>query len=218
MTQVGGAATEAPPALARERNRRGEGGKLRADILAGANELLEQTGSEESVTLRAVARKVGISAPSIYAHFADRASIVSAIVDAAFADFNSAIATAIAGADGPLARLRAGCAEYLRFAADRPNRYRLLFERRDLVSELGADSYPIRVESFNALVASLQDCIEAGISASEDPVRDATAIWAALHGYATLRVLLSGFPWPDEETMLDRIVYGLGSIEGAAPE
>ena len=39
--------------LLRERNRRGEGGRLRADILAGATRLLEQTGSEEAVTLRA---------------------------------------------------------------------------------------------------------------------------------------------------------------------
>jgi AcrR family transcriptional regulator len=49
----------------RARNRRGEGSKLRADILAAATRLLEQTGSEEAVTLRAVARQVGISAPSI---------------------------------------------------------------------------------------------------------------------------------------------------------
>ena len=76
---------------ARRRNRRGEGGKLRADILAGATELLERTGSEEAVTLRAVARQIGISAPSIYPHFPDRDAIVDAIVDDAFGDFNAAI-------------------------------------------------------------------------------------------------------------------------------
>ena len=68
----------------RERNRRGEGGKLRAEILEGATALLEQNGSEEAVTLRAVARQVGISAPSIYSHFPDREAIVDAIVDGAF--------------------------------------------------------------------------------------------------------------------------------------
>ena len=52
------------PEAMRERNRRGEGGKLRADIVAGATQLLEDTGSEDAVTLRAVARQVGISAPS----------------------------------------------------------------------------------------------------------------------------------------------------------
>src|SRR5262252_4336768 len=95
--------------ILRERNRRGEGGKLRADILAGATSLLEQTGSEEAVTLRAVAREVGISAPSIYAHFADREAIVDAIVDTAFADFNVAVRAAIAGVPDPVERLRTGC-------------------------------------------------------------------------------------------------------------
>ena len=130
----------------RERNRRGEGGKLRADILAGATELLEETGSEEAVTLRAVARQVGISAPSIYSHFPDREAIVDAIVDGAFADFNAAISAAIDAAASPLARLRAGCAAYLRFAAERPNRYKFLFERQILAPRPGGRSQRPRSE------------------------------------------------------------------------
>ncbi len=90
----------------RERNRRGEGGRLRADILAGATELLEQTGSEEAVTLRAVARQVGhLSAVDLHP-FPDREAIVDAIVDSAFADFNDAIDAAI---EARLVRWR-GCA------------------------------------------------------------------------------------------------------------
>jgi AcrR family transcriptional regulator len=206
--------------IARERNRRGEGARLRDDILAGATELLEQTGSEEAVTLRAVARQVGISAPSIYAHFADREAIVDAIVNGAFSDFNAAIQAASDAAvrtgAGPLARLRAGCAAYLRFAAERPNRYKLLFERRDLIGD-GSGPIPlIRTEGFRLLVTSVQACIDAGISTSDDPARDATAIWVALHGFATLHSSLPGFPWPDTDTMLDRIVDGLAQIRDAS--
>jgi AcrR family transcriptional regulator len=196
----------------RERNRRGEGGRLRADILAGATELLEQEGSEEAVTLRAVARQVGISAPSIYTHFADREAIVEAIVDSAFADFNAAIYAAIEAGSGPLARLRAGCAAYLLFAAERPNRYKLLFERQMLDYAKDGPVPAIRIESFDALVKCLQDCVDAGISASTDAQVDSVAIWVALHGYATLRVPMSGFPWPDTDVLLDRIIDGLGQI------
>jgi AcrR family transcriptional regulator len=220
----------------RERNRRGEGGKLRADILAGATELLEESGSEEAVTLRAVARQVGISAPSIYTHFADREAIVEAIVDSAFADFNAAINAAVQAGSGPLARLRDGCAAYLRFAAERPNRYKLLFERQmlpDALDGLAAPDGPtafdgpaapvgvaapdcpvsaIRTESFYALVKCLQDCIDAGISASTDAHVDSVAIWVALHGFATLRPNMTGFPWPDTDAVLDRIIDGLAQI------
>jgi len=201
---------------ARERNRRGEGAKLRAEILAGATELLEQTGSEEAVTLRAVARQVGISAPSIYSHFPDREAIVDAIVDGAFSDFNAAIKAASDSADGPglgpLARLRAGCAAYLRFAAERPNRYRLLFERRDIIGDGQFRFSAVRAQSFDLLVANVQDCVDAGISASTDPGLDARAIWAALHGLATLHANLPMLPWPDPDALLDRIIYGLAEI------
>jgi AcrR family transcriptional regulator len=200
----------------RERNRRGEGAKLRADILAGATKLLEQTGSEEAVTLRAVARQVGISAPSIYSHFPDREAIVDAIIDGAFIDFNEAIRAASDAADragqGPLARLRAGCAAYLRFAAERPNRYRLLFERQDALGAGELRYSAVRGKSFELLIANLQDCVEAGISVSTDPELDARAIWVALHGFATLHANLPGLRWPDTDTLLDRIIYGLAQI------
>ena len=196
----------------RERNRRGEGGRLRADILAAAAQLLEQTGSEEAVTLRAVARQVGISAPSIYSHFANREAIVDAIVDGAFADFNAAISTAIDTASTPLTELRAGCAAYLRFAAERPNRYKLLFERRNLVTGTEEPVSAIRTESFQMLVSAVQACIDAGISASTDAQLDSTAIWAGLHGYATLHALIPGFPWPGTGVLLDRLVFGLAQI------
>jgi AcrR family transcriptional regulator len=206
--------------VARERNRRGEGARLRDEILAGATELLERTGgSEEAVTLRAVAREVGISAPSIYAHFPDRQAIVDAIVNGAFSDFNAAIQAASEAAaqagGGPGARLRAMGAAYLEFAAERPNRYQLLFERRNLIGGGSEANRLIRNVSFDLLVASVQACVEAGISASDDPARDAMAIWAALHGFATLRSFRPQFPWPDTDTMLDRIVDGLAQIRGA---
>jgi AcrR family transcriptional regulator len=201
--------------VTRERNRRGEGGKLRGDILAAATQLLEQAGTEEAVTLRAVARQVGISAPSIYAHFADRDAIVDAIVDAAFDDFNTAIYAAIGGVADPLARLRAGCAAYLQFAADRPNRYQLLFDRQEVPGEVAAPVSPVRTESFEWLVASVADCVAAGLSASTDPQLDSTAIWTALHGLATLQSNLPGFPWPPRDAVLSRIILGLAAITSA---
>jgi len=200
----------------RERNRRGEGSKLRADILAGATALLEQAGNEEAVTLRAVAREVGISAPSIYSHFPDREAIVEAVVDGAFADFNAAIEdaanAAIAAGAGPRERVRAGCAAYLRFAAERPNRYKLMFERQ---YRIGGEVPDVQITGFDLLVRSIQDCVAAGISASTDAARDATAIWLALHGYATLPARLPDFPWPEANALLDRIVDGLAQITAA---
>src|SRR5690348_4662738 len=101
----------------RERNRRGEGGRLRADIVRAGADLLDESGDEQAVTLRAVARRVGITAPSIYAHFADRQAILLAVAVEAFAELHEQLELARDGADAdPVARLRAACAAYLEFA------------------------------------------------------------------------------------------------------
>jgi AcrR family transcriptional regulator len=194
----------------RERNRRGHGTKLRDDILAAATQILTETGSEEAVTLRAVARAVGISAPSIYAHFEDRTAIVEAVVDQAFTDFRTAVVRGAEGIDDPVDRLRGGCAAYLDFAQRDRNRYRLLFERSDLIPDRPMS--PVQAESFAFLVDAVQRCIDAGRSSSADATGDAAAIWTALHGYAVLHTGLPGFPWPPEPDMLDRIVLGLGHV------
>jgi AcrR family transcriptional regulator len=198
---------------ARTRNRRGEGGRLRADILAAATALLEETGSEEAVTLRAVARGVGIAAPSIYAHFPDRTAIVDAVVDQTFHDFTALLRQAVADESDPAERLRRGCAAYLEFAETHPQRYRILFDRREPAEDdPDRPIASIRKESFEFLADAVRRCADAGVSASTDPFGDATAIWVALHGYATLRANMPRFPWPPHDATLDRIVHGLARI------
>ena len=179
--------TQAP---ARKPYRRGEGGKLRTDIIAAAAGLIEETGSEQSVTLREVARRIGIAAPSIYEHFPHREAIVYAAIDEFFSQFRAVLAQAQSGLTDPLDRLRAGCAAYLRFADERPGQYRVLFGRYQHLGDRPAGRAAIRAEAFNLLLTALRDCASTGQIASNDPHGDAVIIWAALHGYATLRA------WP----------------------
>ena len=54
----------APPA--RRRNRRGEGDRLRDEIITAASQIIGETGDDSALTLRGVARRLGIAAPSIY--------------------------------------------------------------------------------------------------------------------------------------------------------
>lgn len=197
--------------MTRERNRRGEGSKLREEILAAAADLLERDGNEDAVTLRAVAREVGISAPSIYGHFDDREAIVAAVIDSVFTDFVAALRAAIVGVDDPVQRLRRIGRAYLAFAAQRPRRYRLLFDRRDLERD-DRPRADVRRDSFGVLADALQACADAGRSTSIDVLGDATSMWTSLHGFATLRAGVTQFPWPTETIMLDKILHGSGGI------
>jgi|SRR5271166_84315 len=209
----------------RRRNARGQGVRLADDIVAGALALIERTGSDEAVTLRAVAREIGIAAPSIYAHFADRDAIVMAVVLRVFDELSDAIetGTAAAGPD-PVRRLVAGCEAYLAYGLDHPARYGVLFTQRAMSPEeycqpvsLGPGGRPVLAfgaESFALLVQAIEECVAAGASASTDTVADATAVWVALHGTVTLRTALPGFPWPDLGAFTRQFVLPLARVTG----
>lgn len=200
----------------RERNRRGEGARLRTDIVTAAAELLDETGSEQAVTLRAVARRVGIAAPSIYAHFPDRQAILLAVVQGAFAELAEALR---ASTDSPTAdgRLRAACAAYLDFAATRPQRYRVMFgglwnggDAVESAAVSAAEVTALGQEALGILVAALRACVSAGSSASTDPLADTIALWLGLHGLAHQRVVAPGFPFP--AGIADRMITSLAHL------
>jgi AcrR family transcriptional regulator len=170
----------------RSRSRRGEGRLLRAEILAAATELLDAGGDQRAVTLRAVARRVGIAAPSIYPHFPDRPAIVLAVVQQGFAELADRIRSAVATAgDDPHLRLLAACRAYVGFAERHPERYRTMF---------GGVHGP--VEAVQILTDTLAGCVAAGRSTSSDPGADAFLLWVGLHGLAHQYAVATSYPWP----------------------
>jgi AcrR family transcriptional regulator len=208
----------------RQRNARGQGARLTDEIVAGALALIERTGSDEAVTLRAVAREVGIAAPSIYAHFADRDAIVLAAVVQVFDELYNAIEAAAesAGTDAA-ARLVAGCTAYVAYGLEHPARYGVLFSgRRTAAADyckpvpLGTGGMPVLefgAETFALLVRAIEDCVTAGVSASTDVVADATAVWVAMHGTVSLRTALPGFPWPAPDQFIRDYGLSLAKVQ-----
>ena len=192
--------------------------------MSGALALIERTGSDEAVTLRAVAREVGIAAPSIYAHFPDRDAIVMAVVVRIFDELTEAIeAGAEAGGPGSGCRLVAGLrgVRGLRARATRPataccspggGRQRRTTASRSRSAPDGRPVLEFGAESFALLVQDIEDCVSAGVSASTDVVADATAVWVALHGTVTLRTALPGFPWPGLAPQLRHEVLALARV------
>lgn len=199
----------------RSRNRRGEGGRLREEIVAAAVALLDETGDERAITLRAVARRVGIAAPSIYPHFADQPAIMLAVVQQEFAELSQTLAPAAAEAD-PVTRLRAVCHGYLAFAQAHPDRYRTMFGglwkpdlgvnsvTKEQLESLGADT-------MQTLVDALASCVDAGASTSTNARADAVALWLGLHGLAHQRAVTATYPWPED--IADRIITALAHLD-----
>ena len=204
----------------RRRNPRGQGERLRDEIVRAAALLLDETGSSESVTLRAVARRAGISAPSIYRHFPDAQAILLAVAQQAFGQLGRRLAQAAdAEHDDAAARLVLVGHTYLTFAQEHPSQYRVMFggvwtaelTRGDAITE--AEVSALGQETLGVLTDCLADCIAAGTSRSTDPHSDVIALWLGLHGLAHQRAAVPHFPWP--QNIESRTIALLASLEHA---
>ncbi len=226
----------------RRRNARGEGGRLAEEIVDGAIAIIERTDSDEEVTLRSVAREVGIAAPSIYAHYADRDAIMWAVVVRVFEQIYQALEAAISSIDesDDVGRLVAGCESYVAYGLENPELYRALFAREFppgfLENALGSRSAPVDPkypeppllgtpspmlddrfptlggQAFALLVDSIERCVTAGCSESVDSFADATAVWVGLHGTVSLWSTLCDFPWPDTTSFVKNLVLALARV------
>jgi AcrR family transcriptional regulator len=200
----------------RVRNRRGEGARLRDEIVAGAAALLDETCDETSVTLRAVARKVGISAPSIYRHFADQPSIMLAVVQQAFEELEAELRRELDNAaDDPRAQLFAVCTGYLEFGRTHPGRYRTMFgglwmPDLEASSVTEADLHALGRGTLQLLAECIGECVAAGVATSTDLAADAVALWVGLHGLAHQQAVTVSFPWPPD--IAERLVVALAHL------
>jgi AcrR family transcriptional regulator len=192
------------PEKARRRNPRGSGDHLRTEIIAAAERLLREQ-PVEALSLRAVAREAGVSAPALYLHFADRRALVWAVLEHQSLELAAATTQAVARFVEPRDRLRAWCLTYCQFGVTHPGRYRVLFESWSAERvELPLTDLP-GYELWTGLKTLIGGCG----GAAEDLDELATLSWAALHGFVSLRINKPSFPWPAIDTLVDALLRRL---------
>lgn len=203
----------------RPRNPRGSGAQLRDEIVRAARELLVESGTDAAVTLRAVARRVGIAAPSIYTHFDSPQQIVQAVVVETFGLLSARIDQARQAASTPRDRLIAGCRAYISFGVEHPALYGLLFAGAR--TPRPPDRPPTRLPEvadldgagpFELLLQGVQACIDDGSSSADSVLDSAVQIWVALHGLVQLRANEPEFPWPDADRTEIELITRLGRL------
>jgi AcrR family transcriptional regulator len=177
----------------RPRSPRGQGDQLRGEVLAAVNRLLDEWGSDEKLTMRAVAREAGVAAPSIYLHFADKAELVWAALSDKYAQLADRMRAAdeAADPDDPRERLLAQVHAYCRFASENPGHYRLMYEvHQPAVDRSRLGLHPARLVS-SSLRRALTCCAQAGYELSLPPRQAGHTLWTGLHGIVSLQHSLS---------------------------
>jgi AcrR family transcriptional regulator len=187
-------------------NRRGEGDRLREDLLTVAMSTAETQGLRR-LSLRGIARQVGIAAPSVYLHFPDLDHLLAAVVEQGFDRLTIATNAAARDAADPAEELRARCRTYCSFALEHPRLYELMFQADLPLSLRDAPEQTPGRRLFDNLVAAVRRCLDVGLApAHDDPFRLASLIWTAEHGLVLARISRPTFPWASIDALVDEMV------------
>jgi AcrR family transcriptional regulator len=195
----------------RGRNPRGQGERLRAEIIDAALRLLDALADDQALSMRAVARDVGIAATSVYLHFADRDALVLAVLEHCHAGLQRAVDDAETSAADPVAALRARAALLGAWSRDHQGLYKVLHE-----STLNRRSdMPFKDEMANRTTAAIRRCMDAGLAPRGDAGIVSLDLRIAVHGAVSLRVNQPELPWPPLEEQVDRFLTALVGVPPA---
>lgn len=171
----------------RQRRVRGEGERLRAELVAAAIELLLEPQALPTPSLRAIARACGVAPSAVYMHFPSQDALNYAVTEELFGRLRQALDAAVPAEGTRADRLRSLVDAYLTWAENHPGAYQLLFERPDPP-----------IESGTGPGLDLLDRLTDLLPAAEKFPDLALRVWCALHGVVSLRIHKPTAPWTSE--------------------
>ncbi len=195
-------------------------------ILDAARELFARHGYE-AVTLRKIAQAIEYTPAAIYGHFRDKDELIRTLCTRDFDAFSAGMASLVSVAN-PLERIRRLGHEYIRFAVEHPQHYRLMF-----MSPAGLDHDAEALErkgdphrdGYAFLRLSVRQALEQGLLRREYADADLAAqtFWAGVHGVASLQITHAGDDWVEWRSiearataMIDGLAAGMSAADARA--
>ncbi len=179
----------------RRPNARGQGERLREEIISAAAQMLGDLADDEALSLRAVARAVSISPTSVYLYFPDRDALVAAAMQRCHAEMLQAADEAEAAHQDPALGLRARILAQAAWVQEHPGIYKVMHE-----SKVGM---PFKEAAFTRTTAAVRDAATVALD-----------LRTAVIGMLSLRINEPDLPWPPFPEQADRF---LSKLVGLAP-
>jgi AcrR family transcriptional regulator len=192
-------------------------GNLRQALLDAALEALATT-SAESISLRELARRVGVDHRAAYRHFADKDSLLAVVAEEGYRSLLVRVQREMArhDEDDTIGRLRSIARAYVLFASQHPSHYRVMSGPR--LNELGRfpGLEPVLTELFDVVEGEVKAGITARRLSPMDTRQTTVALWATVHGLSSL-VLARRVRVPKEklaayaDAVVDRMLLGISA-------
>lgn len=188
-------------------------GDLRQELLAAAVAVIDEKGIG-SLSLREVARRVGVSHAAPAHHFGDKAGLFTALATDSFHLFADAMKQAIAQAEDPLSQLRLSGIAYIEFAIKNRSRFEVMFRPEVLncedVEYLAASRLTLQLQRDTVAGVAGSSATRAPSTPTEEANADVVlATWGLVHGLATL---LNQGNLPGLTTQEDQLRAAIGAL------
>jgi AcrR family transcriptional regulator len=163
-------------------------GDLRRAVIETAWQLIAEQGIE-SLTLRAISQRIGVSRMAPYRHFQNKAMLLAALAQEGFQALFIHLQAALAqSAPEPLLRWQSLGVAYILYAVANPVHYRVMFDSSLSNRKIYPDLYATALPNFNCLLEIIvagqqQQQVRAG-----DPQELAQIGWSLVHGLAMLYI------------------------------
>ena len=176
--------------------------------MQAALDILEEQGLA-ALTLRAAARRAGVSHAAPYHHFADKEAILAAVAARGFRMQSQAMEAAARNAPRPTDGLQAYGLTYATFAQAHPSLFRLMYTREHSIPH----ATPEVVEASKQIYPNLVEGICQTTGCSQDQAHGiALVLWSTLHGLAML--WLDGQLHGTGATSIDTLAYDVTELLG----
>ncbi|MFN8017576.1 MAG: TetR/AcrR family transcriptional regulator [Acidimicrobiales bacterium] len=183
----------------------------REAIVEAAAALVDEQGLE-ALSLRPLARSLGVTAPALYAHVRDKQDLLRAVAEQAFESLAARFEAAPRDPADPLVRLRANGRAYIELAIERPSAFKVmfLFSPATLPGDHpDIEQLPAATHAFALAAEAVEDAIAAGAIRTEDPTLAALTLWAGMHGVATVLQMGLGLDPATEQALIDEVTTRL---------
>jgi AcrR family transcriptional regulator len=170
----------------------------------------------EAVSIRNIARKIGVGATTIYTYFKSSNEILSSIWWQVVYKLEAQMAQAIADVPLPADRLAILMRTYAEFAWSNEEEFRITFLTPDIPSETVVNMAPDPLDrpGFVLTFTAVKDGIADGSLTSDDPLLAAQIVWTSIHGAISTPRLVKGFQWlPHEQLVEATIEMALRSLK-----
>jgi AcrR family transcriptional regulator len=163
-------------------------GNLRTELLEAAEAQLAEAGAE-ALSLRALARKVGVSQTAPYRHFQDKSDLLGALATRGYTKLLQQLELArLRAGDDPVPQLYAFAHSYVTYAVNNRDVFKLMFGPLLQPNE----QFPELQETSRATYDLVRDIMRRGIEQNvflhQDVEYLANAGWSGIHGLATLKL------------------------------